>query len=223
MLGSFIKSQNLYVNLDWWEKGDVGGWNGWHVFSSFYCDSSGETPSWSSSPLVHSSIWLCDKYSINSWNISSALHALISNRTQACCCIYAGQTTVMAVIAEIREITLTILCWSKNSFHSSPSSPNKEFMKGPHSSGHKYSFITGTWRKHFSSMLNIHQKAAEGCLTVFKKACWSQTRLNPRVRIWGSAGVCVLMLKWAVKLLKLSLSGVMLTNVSLVKFCWGTF
>lgn len=125
-------------------KGDVGGWNGWHVFSSFYCDSSGETPSWSSSPLVHSSIWLCDKYSINSWNISSALHALISNRTQACCCIYAGQTTVMAVIAEIREITLTILCWSKNSFHSSPSSPNKEFMKGPHSSGHKYSFITGT-------------------------------------------------------------------------------
>ena len=33
--------------------------------------------------FVQYNIWLCDKYSINSWNISSALHALISTRTQA--------------------------------------------------------------------------------------------------------------------------------------------
>lgn len=94
----------------------------------FYCNSSGETPSWSSSQLAQSSIWLCDKYLINSWNISLALHALISNRTQACSCIYAG--TVMAVMVEMREITLTILCLSNNSFHSSPPSHNKELMKG---------------------------------------------------------------------------------------------
>lgn len=34
MLGSFITSQNLYVNLDYWQKGSWG-WNGWHVFSIF--------------------------------------------------------------------------------------------------------------------------------------------------------------------------------------------
>lgn len=73
-------------------------------------------------------------------------------------------------------------------------------------------------------MLNIHQKAAEGCLTLSKKACWSQTRLNPQVRIWASAGVCVLYadVKIGSKTIKPVLSGVMLTNVSLVKFCWGT-
>lgn len=34
--------------------------------------------------LIRSSIWPCDKYSINSWNISSALHGLISHTTRAC-------------------------------------------------------------------------------------------------------------------------------------------
>lgn len=94
--------------------------------------------------------------------------------------IYAG-VTMMAVI-----------WWSKNSFHSFPLSPIKAFTQGYHSSRHKYPFITRRRTKYFSSMLNIHQKAAEGCLTLSKKACWSQTRLNPQVRIWGSAGDCAL-------------------------------
>lgn len=130
--------------------------------------------------LIRSSIWPCDKYSINSWNISSALHGLISHTTRACFGIYAGVTT------------MAVIWWSKNSFHSFPLSPIKAFTQGYHSSRHKYPFITRRRTKYFSSMLNIHQKAAEGCLTLSKKACWSQTRLNPQVRIWGSAGDCAL-------------------------------
>lgn len=87
MFGSFITSKSLCVNVDKWtnENRDVevllagmGGmcWVLWFLRR----DSLLVLP-------VQSSIWLCVKYLINSWNISSALHALISNWTQACCCI----------------------------------------------------------------------------------------------------------------------------------------
>lgn len=112
---------------------------------------------------------------------------------------------MMAVIVEIREMALTILCGTKNSFHSSPSNHNKELLKGHHSSRHKCPCITGTI-KYFGNLLNIHHKAAEGCLALIK------TPVDPRPVLNLEAGFetlleseCfMLMLKWAVKPLNLS-------------------
>lgn len=38
--------------------------------------------------LAQSSVWLCDKYLINSWNISVALRAIIADQTDACSCTH---------------------------------------------------------------------------------------------------------------------------------------
>lgn len=61
----------------------------------YYSNSSRETPSWSSAQLAQSSVWLSDKYLLNSWNISVALHNLISSRTKAFSCIIGGDVMMM--------------------------------------------------------------------------------------------------------------------------------